>query len=114
MSEILTSLFLLLGVFFAAAGALGLLRMPDVYNRIHAMSKSSSLGVVSILIASSIHFLTHGSVFSLKEVAILVFLYLSNPIGAHMITRAAYLVGVPLSDRTVRDDLKHDTSSHYE
>lgn len=112
--EALTSLLILIGVFFSVVGTLGILRMPDVYNRIHALSKASSLGVVSILLASSLHFLTHSSAFSMKELAILVFLYLSNPVGAHAILRAAYLVGVPLWERTVGDHLQHEKSTHHE
>ena len=114
MIEVLTSLLILTGVFFSVVGTLGIIRMPDVYNRIHAMSKASTLGVVSILFASSLHFLTHTSAFSMKELAILVFMYLSNPVGAHAIIRAAYLVGVPLSERTVGDQLQHEKSAHHE
>lgn len=116
MIESATSILILFGTFFIAVGTLGLIRMPDVYNRLHATTKSSTLGVVSILAASVLFFSSQTPTLSVKQLGAIAFLFMSNPVGAHMIARAAYLVGVPLTERTVRDDLeeRHSTISHYE
>lgn len=116
MIETATSLLILVGIFFTLVGSLGLLRLPDVYNRLHATSKSGTLGVMSILLACAVFFTGQGEGLSFKPLAAIFFLFLSSPVGAHMISRAAYLVGVPLSDRTVRDDFKdrHPKVEHME
>lgn len=116
MTEAITSLLLAIGVFFIFVGSLGLIRLPDVYNRLHATSKSSTLGVMSILAASIVFFTSHAPTLSVKQFAAIAFLFLSSPVGAHMIARAAYLSGVPMTDQSVRDDLKdlHDTPSRFE
>ncbi len=90
--------------------------MPDVYNRLHATTKSSTLGVVSILAASVVYFSSFTPTLSVKQLGAIAFLFISNPVGAHMISRAAYLVGVPLSSHTVRDDLRdrHSTVTYHE
>lgn len=103
-SELFTSFFILFGLFFILTGSLGLLRFPDVYSRLHAPTKSATLGVIGILIASIIHLgYTTGS-WGVKEILITVFLFLTAPVGAHMMGRAAYLTGVPLSEKVVTDE----------
>lgn len=116
MIETITSLLILVGLFFLLVGTMGMNRLPDVYNRLHATAKCSTLGVMSILAASIIYFSSLTPTLSVKQFAALIFLFLSSPVGAHMISRAAYLVGVPLTERTVRDDLaeRHDTISQSE
>ncbi|MBO8141939.1 MAG: Na+/H+ antiporter subunit G [Firmicutes bacterium] len=106
MSEILTSLLILTGAFFLLVGTLGLLRFPDVYNRLHSVGKASTLGVVSTLLASVVYFWAQQSTLSVKQLAIVVFLYMSSPVGTHMMARAAHLIGIPLAKETQRDDLK--------
>ncbi|MBO8126089.1 MAG: Na+/H+ antiporter subunit G [Firmicutes bacterium] len=93
LSELLTSFFILFGLFFVLTGSIGLIRFPDVYTRLHAPTKSATLGVFGILIASIIHQASHGFL-GIKEILTTVFLFLTAPVGAHMIARAAYLTGV--------------------
>ncbi|MEA3276244.1 MAG: monovalent cation/H(+) antiporter subunit G [Pseudomonadota bacterium] len=83
-------LFLLLGAAFALLGALGLLRMPDVYNRIQAGTKAVTLGALSFLIGVG---LLHPEWWT-KLLCIAGFILFTNPVGSSTIARALYLSGV--------------------
>lgn len=86
--EVLVSAFLLLGAGFALIGSWGLAKLPDFYTRLHGPSKASTLGVGGVLIASVIYFAGRGS-FSLHEVLITLFLFISTPVSAHLLAKAA-------------------------
>lgn len=92
ISDPLTSGLLIVGSFFLVLGSLGLVRFPDVYNRLHAATKSTTLGASSVLLAGSIRlgFPSPG----VTAVICIIFLYLTVPVGAHMISRAAHKFGV--------------------
>lgn len=105
--DVLVSLFLLIGTVFLLTGAIGLNRFPDVYNRIHASGKSTTLGLTSILIGATIWFSSHFGV-TLRLLLVIPFIFWTASAGAHMISRAAHRVGPALAPETVRDDLaKH-------
>lgn len=87
MTDIIIAIFLLLGGFFALIAAIGVLRLPDVLMRMHASTKAGVLGSSLILIAVAI-FLQEMEI-TARVVAIIVFLMLTSPIGAHMIGRAS-------------------------
>ncbi|MEW6296314.1 MAG: monovalent cation/H(+) antiporter subunit G [Thermodesulfobacteriota bacterium] len=106
MMEILVSGLLLFGLFFLLTGTLGLLRFRDVYSRMHATSKSTTLGVTGVLLAALLYLRFLGLSSGLKESLIIGFLFLTAPVGAHMIARAAYRAGVPLWRGGVVDELK--------
>jgi multicomponent Na+:H+ antiporter subunit G len=80
------------GSFFLAVGTIGLLRLPNVYNRLHATSKAATLGAASIFLAGFVHFGGEGA--GLVSIVGIVFLFLTAPTGAHMISRAARRMGV--------------------
>jgi multicomponent Na+:H+ antiporter subunit G len=88
--RLVADLFLLLGAGFALLGALGLLRMPDVYNRIQAGTKAVTLGALCLLIG--VGFLRPE--WWPKLVCIAGFILLTNPVGSSTIARALYLSGV--------------------
>ncbi|MEF8757024.1 MAG: monovalent cation/H(+) antiporter subunit G [Halobacteriales archaeon] len=83
---------IVVGSFFLAVGTIGLLRLPNVYNRLHATSKSATLGAASIFLAGFIYFGGEGA--GLVSLVGIVFLFLTAPTGAHMISRAARRMGV--------------------
>lgn len=87
--EIIVSLFILIGGAFALIGSIGLARLPDFFTRLHGPTKATTLGVGSIVIASLIYssFAT-GSV-SLRELAISIFLFITAPVSAHLLSKAA-------------------------
>lgn len=76
------------GVFFAVVAAVGVLRLPDLYTRAHAASKSDTLGAVLTLGAAALAF--GADVPTVKTVLLLLFMFLTNPTAAHAISRAAY------------------------
>jgi len=104
--EVLVSGLLLFGLFFLLTGTFGLLRLQDVYSRMHATSKSTTLGVVGVLLAALLYLRFLGLSSGLKELLILGFLFLTAPVGAHMIARAAYRAGVSLWQGSVVDEFK--------
>ena len=81
------------GSFFLLVGTIGLLRLPDVYNRMHATSKASTLGASSIFLSAVAYFGPQDA--GLTALVGIVFLFLTAPTGAHMISRAAQKMGVP-------------------
>ncbi len=112
MNEYIISFFIIVGTLFMLLSAVGLLRMPDLYTRMSATTKASTLGVGFILIGTAIYFGEIGIVS--RAVIIIIFLFITAPIAAHMIGRAAYFDGIPLWKGTVIDQLKgkYDDDSH--
>lgn len=105
MIELLISLLIIVGVIFNFFGTVGLLRFPEIYSRMHAITKSSTLGVICILLGSFVYFIAEEGIVSAKLLLGIVFLFLTAPVGAHMIARAAYRTGIPLWEKSVQDDL---------
>ncbi|WP_270179366.1 monovalent cation/H(+) antiporter subunit G [Alkalihalobacillus sp. CinArs1] len=110
MKEIVISIILIIGTFFLFSGALGVFRLPDVYTRLHAASKSATLGVAGILIAAFLFFWIEQNMVSGKLVLGIIFILMTAPVSGHMISRAAYQKGVPLWEKTTRDDLKSSSN----
>jgi len=99
--DLITYIFLIIGVFFNLLAGLGLLRFPDVYTRLHAGTKCTTFG--SIFITGSVIILgfkmwylgnTDGSVLAIHTAGALIAILLTNPTGAHAIARAANKSGV--------------------
>ncbi|WP_254523868.1 monovalent cation/H(+) antiporter subunit G [Natrinema caseinilyticum] len=82
-----------IGTFFLTVGTIGLLRLPNVYNRMHATSKPTTLGTAAVFLAGFVHF-GPGNV-GLTALIGIVFLFLTVPTGSHMIARAAERIGIP-------------------
>ncbi|MEJ5168445.1 MAG: Na+/H+ antiporter subunit G [Arcobacteraceae bacterium] len=89
MFEIIISILVLVGAFFTLVGSIGLAKLPDFFTRLHAPTKATTLGVGAILIASSIYFSVTTDELSLHEILITFFLFLTAPISAHMMAKAA-------------------------
>ena len=99
-------ILVLLGTFFYFLSALGLIRMPDVYNRMQTSTKSATLGSLGVLVGVGIWALgtDFGSIpWLTKTIVIAVFLLLTNPISAHALIRAAYKSGIPLWEGSIVD-----------
>lgn len=99
INEIVGMVFMTIGLLFQVLGALGLVRLPDVYNRLQAATKSITLGAISIAIGVGIADLS----LLPKSLIVAFFLLLTNPIASHAIARAAYRSGVPLWKGSVID-----------
>jgi len=89
MIELLVSILILAGALFTFIGALGLLRLPDFYTRLHAPTKATTLGVGSLLLASALWFSTRGTGLSLHEPLVTLFLFITAPVSAHLLAKAA-------------------------
>ncbi len=89
MLEILLSTLILVGATFTLIGSLGLARLQDFYTRLHGPTKATTLGVGSLLIASSIYFSTHNDGLSLHEILVTIFLFITAPVSAHLLAKAA-------------------------
>lgn len=88
MLDIIISVFLILGAGFALIGSIGLARLPDFYTRLHGPTKATTLGVGALLIASMIYFSSRGEV-SLHELLVTLFLFMTAPVSAHLLAKAA-------------------------
>lgn len=112
MSDIIIITVVSLGTLFILLAAVGLLRMPDLYLRISVTTKAATLGVGLLLCGTALYFSELST--TTRALAIIIFLLLTAPIGAHLIGRASYFVGLPLWKKSVMDDLKgkYDIKTH--
>lgn len=93
----------MLGAGLMLLAAVGVLRLPDVFSRMHAGTKAASLGLACILAGAAL--LTPDAIARVKLVVAIVFQFLTAPVAAHLIGRAAYRAGVPLFEGTRFDEL---------
>jgi len=87
--DILLSLLVLAGAIFTFIGSLGLVRLKDFYTRLHGPTKATTLGVGCLLIASSLYFSLSTEIISLHEILVTLFLFITAPISAHLLAKAA-------------------------
>lgn len=85
----LVSLLLLCGALFTLLSAIGILRFPDFYTRLHAVTKAGAFGGVMILLAAGLHFWTIET--SVVIFLNIIFFYFTAPVAAHMIAKSAHL-----------------------
>lgn len=112
MAQNLSLAFMLIGAAFMLIAALGVVRLPDLFMRLHASTKSATLGVGCLMVAAALRF---GSLsITTRAAAVVVFLFLTAPVGAHVLGRAAYFARVPLWDQTLGDELRghYDGTTH--
>ena len=89
LAEIILSVLVVAGGVFTLIGSLGLWRMRDFSTRLHGPTKATTLGVGCLLVASSAFFSITGDGLSLHEVLVSLFLFITAPISAHLMTKAA-------------------------
>lgn len=106
--EIIGAILVLLGSVFIFLGALGLVRMPDLFNRIQAGTKASTLGTFLSLIG----LLLITPEWWGKLILLMIFILITNPVSSHVLARAAHHIGIPLADKTVTDKYKHDEQAY--
>jgi multicomponent Na+:H+ antiporter subunit G len=104
MIEIVGQVLLIIGAAFGLVGSLGVLRMPDVYNRIHAQTICVVGGAIVALAGACL--IEGFSSYTLKALVIAAFLFVTNPVGSHAIARAAHRSGVKLWRGSVADKLE--------
>ncbi len=95
ITEALLSLLVVAGGVFTLIGSLGLVRLEDFYTRLHGPTKATTLGVGSLLVASSIFFSLTGEGVSLHEILVTLFLFITAPISAHLLAKVALHQSLP-------------------
>ncbi len=94
MREVLASISVLVGATFTLLAAIGAFRFPDVFTRMQAATKAATFGVSFALLAAAIAPGDAGV--AVQCAGTIAFLFVTSPVAAHMVARAAYLVGIPL------------------
>lgn len=103
MNEIIRNVLMLIGASFLLLAAIGIIRMPDLYSRIQAATKAATLGIGCLILALAVHFGDTG--ITVRALLVIAFFFLTAPVAAHVIGRAAYFVGVPLWEGTIINEL---------
>ena len=106
-------MIILIGGAFALIAGIGLVRLPDLYVRMHAATKAGTLGAGLVLVALALG--SQQLEVAARAIAGLVFLLFTAPIAAHLLGRAGYIAGVPLWSQSCMDELEgkydHDTQA---
>jgi multicomponent Na+:H+ antiporter subunit G len=111
-ADVVTSILLLASVTFVLLACLGLYRFDDVFSRIHAATKSITLGVIFVAAGTALQLRDPGDTVKLAIAAVLQLI--SAPVTAHMIGRAAYWSGTELSPETIIDQLADTDIDHLD
>lgn len=104
MIEFLIYILSALGASFILLAAIGVVKMPDLYLRMSVTTKAATLGIGMILVAAALYF--SDTAITSRVLAIILFMLLTAPVGAHMIGRASYFTGVKLWADSKFDDLE--------
>lgn len=107
ISEIVVSACILLGAGFIFTGAVGLLRFPDFFSRLHGPTKATTLGVGGMVLASVLYFALFQGDASLRELLVALFLFLTAPVSAHLMARAGLHLAVDSATGMPDDPADH-------
>jgi multicomponent Na+:H+ antiporter subunit G len=112
VNDLLAAVLVLVGAGLMLLAGIGIMRMPDLFTRMQAATKAASLGSGATLLAVALHFDDLG--ISVRALLAIGFIFLTAPISAHMLARAAYFMGIPLWGKTLIDDLegRYDRKEH--
>lgn len=100
IAEYAVIILLLTGGFFTLVGAIGLARLPDFYTRLHGPTKATTVGIGAIVIASVLFFSTRGEGVGISELLITAFLFITAPVSANIIAKAAMHMGITPTKQT--------------
>ncbi|RUM26337.1 monovalent cation/H(+) antiporter subunit G [Rhizobium vallis] len=99
-----TALLLVVGALFALSAAIGLVRLPDLYTRMHSASKAGTVGSGLLLFAAGLY--SEDPMILARALAGFIFFLLTAPVSAHLLARAAHHSGYDLGGISVRDDMR--------
>lgn len=108
--KLIGALFLLLGSFSLFIASIGLIRMPDVYNRVQTGTKASTLGAIMSFLGIGLLTVEHWGEINWigRIIIVIIFIIITNPVSSHVLMRAAYVMKIPLTKITKVDKLKED------
>lgn len=104
MKDLVIAVAALVGALFALVAAIGVIRMPDLFLRTATATKAATFGLGITMLAVALSF--EQLEVTTTAITVVAFVALTAPVAAHMITRAAYMRGVPLWDKTIADELR--------
>jgi multicomponent Na+:H+ antiporter subunit G len=104
--DFISSLLLVVGLFFMLVGAIGVVRLPDCYHRIHAASMCTTLGASAMILAAAFHI--GDAAVAAKSAVTIIFLFAAVPVGSHLLAKAAHHGHAPQWPATAGDDLAED------
>lgn len=107
--DVAAAFFVLAGILFMLVGAVGIVRFPDAYNRLHASSKCSTLGLLGLLLGAVCHIGTLAV--ATKAVLTILFAFVATPVGSHILAKAAHIDRLRQWSRTLSDELAEDEAS---
>lgn len=99
--NIISAILTLIGSIFILLASIGILKLPDLYIRMSATTKAASLGVGTILLGTCFHYLEVGIV--VRTLIIIIFIFLTAPIAAHVIGRSAYRKGIKMKKSIINE-----------
>jgi multicomponent Na+:H+ antiporter subunit G len=106
MSEIIGYILIMIGIFFDISGCIGLVRLPDVYNRLQASTKCVTLGTILLLVGVAL--ISDVAALNAKAIICAIFILITSPTAAHAIAKGAYASGVKLWEKSVVDKYGKD------
>ncbi|MBU1260765.1 MAG: monovalent cation/H(+) antiporter subunit G [Planctomycetes bacterium] len=101
MIDFLGYILISIGIFFDISGCIGLVRFPDVYNRLQASTKCVTLGTIMILVGTAL--IIGSGAIAAKAGLCAVFILITSPTAAHAIARGAHSAGISLTDKSIVD-----------
>jgi multicomponent Na+:H+ antiporter subunit G len=101
-------IFIIIGILFNLLGCIGIIRLPDTYNRLQAATKCVTLGTCSILIGVLFHFGFNDA--GVKAILAIPILFFGSTVAAHALIRGTYRFGIRLGKKSVKDDYKDAVS----
>lgn len=104
--EFIAALLILIGSIISVISAFGIIRFPDVYSRVHAATKSTTLAVLLTLVGAFLYFWVKDGTVSVRLLLGIVFVFITSPTSGHLIIRAAYKANVKMTETTTVDELK--------
>lgn len=110
MLEWILAALVLIGAFFTLVGSIGLYKLPDFFMRLHGPTKATTLGVGAILVASALYFTFKTDSISLHEILVTLFLFITAPVSAHLMAKAAIHIKLKHVPRTQNAPYKHDNN----
>jgi multicomponent Na+:H+ antiporter subunit G len=107
ISNLIVSVFVIAGAFFSLLAAIGVIRFPDVYTRMHAATKAPAFGILLFLVAAVAFFADFYT--TTISLMIVVFIFLTAPVASHIISRVAHLLNTEIWSKTTIDELASDS-----
>ena len=111
MMNSIIALFLIGGTVLSALAVIGILRLPDMYSRLHATTKSTTLGVIMIMTGAFLYFWYVEGLIETNLLLGALFILITAPVSSHLLSRSAFHADVKPYKLTVLNDLKRDETN---